>query len=235
MTATSIDSNTDEVATIVTTTAARAGHRRARRRRALLGSVLSVVLIAQASGSTPTAGAAAHDAEPGRKPLVREQIDERFLEEPDQFALDVCGIAVRVEGRVRGHFVLYGDMTTRRHLNIEITWSDLQSGDKLFVERDAETFFEVPISETVDEQAGTRILVFETRITGLPLKGIVPGEGIVIRDAGWATELVTVVLDLATGEVITVDGQFLGFRGPHPFAALTPAERDAVFCRALAG
>lgn len=234
MTATSTDSNSDEVATFVRTTEARGGRRAARRRRALLRSVLGFVLIVQAIPTTP-AVAAAHDAEPGRKPLVREQIDERFVEEPDQFALDVCGVAVRVEGRVRGHLVVYGDQTARRHLNIEITWSDLQSGDTLLVERDAETFFEVPISETVDEQAGTRILVFETRITGLPLKGIVPGEGVVIRDAGWITERVTVVLDLATGEVITVDGQFLDFRGPHPFAALTPAERDAGFCRALAG
>lgn len=220
---------------IATTIAARGRHRSAHRRRALLGSVLGVVLIAQASGSPPAAGAGAHDADRGRRPLERETIDERILEEPDQHALDVCGVAVRVEGRVRGHLVLYGDMTARRHLNIELTWSDLETDETLFVERDAETFFEVPISETVDEQAGTRILVFETRITGLPLKGIVPGEGTIIRDAGWITERVTVVLDLATGEEISVSAQFLDHRGPHPFAALTPDERDAVFCRALAG
>jgi hypothetical protein len=235
MTATSPDRSGDEVATFVTTTAAREGHRVARRRRALLGSVLGVVLIAQAFGPATPAVAAAHDAEPGRQPLAREQIDERFVEEPDPFALDVCGVEVRVEGRVRGHYVLYGDLTARQHLNIEITWSDLQSGDTLLVERDAETFFQVPISETVDAQAGTLTLVYETTITGLPLKGIVPGDGVLIRDAGWITELVTVVLDLATGEEISVDGQFLGVRGPHPFAGLTPAERDALFCGALAG
>ena len=233
MSATSPDSNGDEVATFVTTTAARANHRVARRRRALLGSVLGVVLIVQASGPATPAAAGAHDAEPGRRPLLREQIDDRFVEEPDPFALDVCGVEVRVEGRVWGHFVQYGDLTARQHLNIEITWSDPQSGDTLVVERDAETFFQVPISETVDEQAGTLTLVYETTITGLPLKGIVPGEGVLLRDAGWIKELVTVVIDLATGEVITVDGQFLDFRGPHPFAELTPAERDAVFCEAL--
>jgi len=235
MTATSPDSNSDEVSTFVTATAARAGHRFARRHRALLGSVLGVLLIAHASGPATPAAAAAHDEQAGRQPLVREQIDERFVDEPDLFALDVCGVAVRAEGRVRGHYVLYGDLTARRHLNIEIIWSDLQSGDTLLVERDAETFFQVPISETVDEQAGTLTLVYETTITGLPLKGIDPGEGVVIRDAGWITELITVVLDLATGEEISVDGQFLDFRGPHPFAALSPAERDAVFCSALAG
>jgi hypothetical protein len=204
-------------------------------RRVLLGSVLGVVLIAHASGPVAPAVAAAYDEPPGRQPLVREQIDDRFIEEPDMFALDVCGVEVKLEGRVRGHYVLNGDLTARRHLNIEFTWSDLQTGDTLLVERDAETFFEVPISETVDDQAGTLTLVYETTITGLPLKGIVPGDGILILDAGWITERVTVVLDLATGEEISVDGQFLRFRGPHPFVALTPAERDAVFCRALAG
>ncbi|MPZ72103.1 MAG: hypothetical protein GEU74_02540 [Nitriliruptorales bacterium] len=210
-------------------------HRSARRRRALLGLVLGAVLLVQASGPAATALAATQGAQNGREPLLREQIDDRFVEEPDLFVLEVCGLEVRVQGRIRGHFVLYGDLTARRHLNIEFIWSDLESGDTLFVERDAETFFEVPISETVDEQAGTLTLVFETLITGLPLKGMVPGEGVVIRDAGRITQLVTVVLDLETGDEISVDEQFVDVRGPHPFAELTPDERDAVFCNALAG
>jgi hypothetical protein len=234
MSATSPDGNGDEVATLGTT-AARVGQCVTRRRRALLGSVLGVALIALASGPATTASAARHDAAEGRQPLVREQIDERFVDEIDPFALDVCGVAVRAEGRVRGHFVQYGDLTARQHLNIEITWSDPQTGDTLFVERDAETFFQVPMSETVDEDAGTITVVYETTITGLPLKGLVPAEGVLIRDAGWIIELTTVVVDLATGEEISVDGRFLDFRGPHPFAALTPTERDAVFCQALVG
>ena len=235
MSATLPDGNGDEIATFVSTTAARVDHRVARRRRSLLGSVLGVVLIVQASGPATTAVAGGHDAAPGRRPLLHEQIDDRFVEEPDPFVLDVCGVVVRVEGRVWGHVVQYGDLTSRQHLNIEITWSDPQSGDTLLVERDAETFFQVPISETVDEQAGTLTLVYETTIVGLPLKGIVAGAGVLIRDAGWITELVTVVVDLETDEVLMVDGQFLDFRGPHPFAALTPAERDELFCVALAG
>jgi hypothetical protein len=166
---------------------------------------------------------------------MRAEIDDRFIEEPDPFALDVCGVELRVQGRIWGHVVVYGDLTTRRHLNIEITWSDLHSGETLLVERDAETFFEVPISETVDEDAGTLTLVFEAKITGLPMKGVIPGEGTLIRDAGWITQLVTVVLDLDTGDEISVDEQFVEYRGPHPFADLTAAERDALFCASVIG
>ena len=235
MNATPSHSNGDVVATFVRQPAARTDHRAWRRRRALLGAVFGVVLVAQMSAPATTAVASSHDAEPGRRPVLREQIDDRFVEERDLFARDVCGVEVRVAGRVWGHFVQFGDLTARQHLNIEFTWSDPHSGDTLLVERDAETFFQVPLSETVDEQAGTLTVVYETTITGLPLKGIVPGEGVLLRDAGWIEELVTVVMDLATNEVIAVDGKFLDFRGPHPFAELTPAERDEVFCRALAG
>ena len=232
MTATSSDSTGEVVASITTPGAALTGHRAARRRRVLLGAVLAVGLVAQASGAATPVSADGHSDDPGRRRLVREPIDERFVEEPDPFALDVCGVEVRVEGRVWGHFVLYGDLTARQHVNIEIIWSDIESGETLLVERDAETFFEVPISETVDEEAGTLTVVFERTITGQPLKGIVPGEGVLVRDAGWITELVTVVMDLDTEEVTEI-GQFLEHRGPHPFAALTPTERDAIACSAL--
>lgn len=212
---------------------ARSG-RRLTRWRGVLGCVLCVVSVAHAAGPPSDVVASSH-AEQARRPLLREKIDDRFVEDPDPFARDVCGIEVRVEGRVWGHSVQYGDLTVRQHLNIKFTWTDPRSGETLLVERDAETFFQVPISETIDEQAGTLTVVYETRITGLPLKGVVPGEGVILRDAGWIEERVTVVVDLATGEVVTVDGQFLDSRGPHPFAELTRDERDAVFCSALVG
>jgi hypothetical protein len=199
----------------------------------VLGAALGVLLIVQGAGPAAPAFAGAPAAGASRRPVLREQIDDRFVEEQDPFALDVCGVEALVEGRVWGHSVQYGDMTVRQHLNIEFTWSDPQSGQTLLVERDAETFFQVPISETVDADAGTLTVVYETRITGLPLKGVVPGEGVILRDAGWIEEVATVVVDLATGEVVSVDGRFLDSRGPHPFAELTPAERDAVFCTAL--
>jgi len=204
------------------------GHRGRRTKEALAGIVMTALL----AGVWPAAANAAGDS---RKPLLRETIDERFAEEVDPFALEVCGVELRLEGRIWGQFVLYGDMTARQHLNIELISSDPSTGDIVFIERDAETFFQVPISETVDEQAGTVTLVFETRITGLPVRGRIPGEGVLLRDAGWVTEVATVVLDLATGEQLTVEAEFVDFRGPHPFVELTPAERDAVFCRAVAG
>jgi hypothetical protein len=204
----------------------------ARLRRHAGGPLAGVVLTALLVGGSATAADAAED---GRKPLLREKIDMQMTEEVDPFALEVCGVALRFDGRVRGQFVLYGDLTTRQHLNIDYVWSDPATGDPVFVERDAETFFQVPISETVDEQAGTLTTVYETRITGLPLKGRVPGEGVLIRDAGRITEVATVVTDLATGELMSVDAEFGEVRGPHPFAAMTPEERDALFCSAVGG
>ena len=212
---------------------ARADHHRSRGRRSVLGVTLGVLLMVQGAGLAGTAVAGAPDPAASRRPVLREQVDDRFVEERDPFALDVCGVEALVEGRVWGHSVQYGDMTVRQHLNIELTWSDPQSGETLLVERDAETFFQVPISETVDAEAGTLTVVYETRITGVPLKGVVPGEGVILRDAGWIEEVATVVVDLATGAVVSVDGRFVDSRGPHPFAELAPAERDAVFCTAL--
>jgi len=202
---------------------------RGRRTKRLLAGIVVTALV---SGVSAAAASAAGE---GRKPLLREKVDERFTEEVDPFALDVCGVELRLDGRIWGQFVLYGDMTARQHLNIEFISSDPSTGDIVFIERDAETFFQVPISETVDEQAGTLTLVYETRITGLPLKGRVPGEGVLSRDAGWVTEVATVVLDLATGEQLSVETEFVDFRGPHPFVELTPVERDALFCSAVAG
>jgi hypothetical protein len=207
-----------------------------RHRLVALFSATGIALGVLTCGPAAAVLAGNHGEPPSRQPIAREQIDDRFVDEIDPFALDVCGVEVRVEGRIWGHVVLYSDESARRHLNIEIIWSDPETGDVLLVERDAETFFEeAPISQTVDEQAGTLTIVFEAKITGLPLKGVVPAEGVLIRDAGWITQLVTVVLDLETGEEISVADQFLDVRGPHPFAELTPAERDALFCTAISG
>lgn len=203
-----------------------AGTRRPRGRRAagLLAGVFVAALIA---GGAPAAANAAGES---RKPLLRETIDERFAEETDPFALEACGVELRLDGRIWGQFVLYGDMTARQHLNIEFVSSDPSTGEVVLIERDAETFVQVPISETVDEEAGMVTLVYETKIAGLPIKGRVPGEGVVIRDAGWIIEIATVVLDLHTGEQLSVQAEFTDVRGPHPFSELTPEERDALFC-----
>jgi len=194
-----------------------------------------VVGIAMAGLLAGVSAPAAMAADDSRKPIVREQIDETFAEDIDPFALEVCGVELRLDGRIRGQFVLYGDFTARTHLNIEFISSDPVTGEVVFIERDAETFFDEPISETVDEEAGTLTIVFERTIAGLPLKGQVPHEGVLIRDAGRVTAIVTVVLDLETGAELSVDEQFSEVRGPHPFLELSPAERDELFCNAVDG
>ena len=189
---------------------------------ALAAAVVSLVISAQSGAVAQT---------DGRAPVVREPIREDLSEEVDLFALDVCGVEVRSETRVRGQFVLYGDLSARTHLNIEIIYTDPESGEVLLVERDAETFFDdAPTSETIDEDAGTRTVVFESTITGLPLNSIVPGDGVLIRDAGRISETITVVYDLETGEQLSFDEEFTDVRGPHPFIELAPQERVALFC-----
>jgi hypothetical protein len=206
-----------------------------RRTRAVGGIGRLLVAIGMMGVLVGVSAPVATAAEESRKPIVREQIDETIVEEIDQFALDVCGVELRLDGRVRGQFVLYGDNTARTHLNIEFVWSDPDTGEVVFIERDAETFFDVPISESVDEDAGTLTLVFERTITGLPLKGMVPQEGVLLRDAGRLTLIATVVLDLETGEELSVDEEILDVRGPHPFLELSPAERDELFCDVVTG
>jgi hypothetical protein len=189
---------------------------------ALAAAVVALVICAQSSAVAQT---------DGRAPVVREPIREAFSEEIDPFALDACGVEVRSETRIRGQFVLYSDLSARTHLNIEIVYTDPETGEVLLVERDAETFLDdAPTSETIDEDAGTRTVVFESTITGLPLNSIVPGDGVLIRDAGRISETITVVYDLETGEQLSLDEEFTDMRGPHPFIELTPQERDALFC-----
>lgn len=197
------------------------------RRAGTAALLVATLVVASASGAVA--------AGEGRKPVVREPIREHVIEEVDPFALEVCGVEATREATVRGQFMLYGDGTSRTHLNIEIVYTDPETGDVLLIERDAETFFDGPVSETVDEEAGTVTLRFESTITGLPLRGIVPGEGILIRDAGRITENITIVLDLETGEELSFEAEVVDVRGPHPFLELSPEESAALFCGALTG
>lgn len=193
--------------------------------------IAPVALAAVLVGVTGSSAAAAEDR--GRGPVHREPISERVVADPDPMALDVCGVEVRRETRVKGHFVAYGNNTTRTHLVTKDVWTDPDSGRVLFASHSAETYFESPVSETVDEDARTVTLVYDLTITGLPVLGRSPGRGVLARDAGRLSTVVTVVRDLDTGGQISFDERIVDVRGPHPFLDLSPEERDAIFCSQL--
>ena len=82
----------------------------------------------------------------GGKPLVQEQFDTRFVEEPDLLVLAVCGVEVRTEFHFWGNFTLYSDLSARTHQNSEIISTDPVTGEVLLIERNAFSFGDVRIS-----------------------------------------------------------------------------------------
>ncbi|HEX2155211.1 MAG TPA: hypothetical protein VHL52_14695 [Acidimicrobiia bacterium] len=186
-----------------------------------------LVLLAVAAPAALAAG--------GGKPLVRERFNERFVEEPEQFVLDVCGVEVRTEFHFRGHFTLYPDMTARVHFNDHIVSTDPDTGKVLLVERNSANVFSQPVVEVIDEEAGTLTVMFEDTVRGVPLKWRIPGEGVILLDAGTVTITGTVVFDLATDEVISFEETFSDLHGPHPSLTEPESEIGALFCGAMEG
>jgi hypothetical protein len=186
----------------------------------------ALVVVALVATAVPTALAAG-----GGRPLEQERFDDRFVEDPDLFVLDVCGVAVRTEFHFWGSFTLYPDMTARTHFNTDIVSTDPDTGEVLLVERNAGNSFSEPAVEIFDEEAGTLTLMFEDTFRGVPFKWRVPGEGVILLDAGSVTFNTTLVIDLDTGEVISFEDTLSDVHGPHP--SLTDSERLEIFCEAM--
>lgn len=189
------------------------------------GMALVVVVVASLAPAALAAG--------GGKPLIRDTFDDRFVEEPDPFVLDLCGVEVKTEFHFRGHFTLYPDMTARTHFNDHIVSTDVATGEVLLIERNAANVFSEPVVETIDEEAGTLTVMFEDTFRGVPFKWRVPGEGVILLDAGTVTFAVTVVFDLATDEVISFEETLSGVHGPHPSLTQPESETIEIFCDAM--
>lgn len=189
------------------------------------GMALVVVLLLALGPAALAAG--------GGPPLIQERFEERFIEEPELFVLDVCGVEVRTEFHFREHFTLYPDMTARVHFNDEIVSTDSITGEVLLVERNAGNVFSEPVVEIIDEEAGTLTVMFEDTIRGVPLKWRVPGEGVILIDAGTVTFTGTAVVDLATDEVISLNVTLSNLHGPHPSLTQPESETLEIFCDAL--
>ena len=188
----------------------------------------ALVVVALVASAVPTALAAG-----GGRPLIQERFDDRFVEDPDLFVLDVCGVEVRTEFHFWGNFTLYPDMTARSHFNDDIVSSDPATGEVLLVERNSGNVFSEPPVEIIDEEAGTLTLMFEDTFRGVPFKWRVPGEGVVLLDAGTVTFNATVVIDLATDEVISFEETLSDLHGPHPSLTQPDSETIEIFCGAM--
>lgn len=186
-----------------------------------------LVLMATAAPAALAAG--------GGMPLVQERFDERFVEEPEQFVLDVCGVEVRTEFHFWGNFTLYADLTARTHFNDDIVSTDPDTGEVLLVERNSGNVFSEPVVEIIDETAGTLTVMFEDTFRGVPFKWRVPGEGVILLDAGTVTFTGTVVIDLATNEVLSFEETISNLHGPHPSLTQPDNETLEIFCEALGG
>jgi hypothetical protein len=191
-----------------------------------LGTALVVVALVATAASTAMAAG-------GGRPLVQERFDDRFVEDPDLFVLDVCGVEVRTEFHFWGTFTLYADMTARTHFNDDIVSTDPATGEVLLVERNAGNVFSDPVVEIIDEDAGTLTVMFEDTFRGVPFKWRVPGEGVVLLDAGTVTFNTTLVIDLATDEIISFEETLSDLHGPHPSLTLPESESTNIFCEAM--
>jgi hypothetical protein len=188
-------------------------------------ALVVVVLVATAAPAALAAG--------GGMPLVQERFDDRFVEEPEPFVLELCGVEVRTEFHFWGNFTLYPDMTARTHFNDEIVSTDPDTGDVLLIERNSGNVFSEPVVEIIDEEAGTLTLMFEDTFRGVPLKWRVPGGGVILLDAGTVTFSATVVIDLATDEVISFEETLSDLHGPHPSLTQPDDETTDIFCEAM--
>ena len=189
---------------------------------ALMGAMLTVVISPAAQAN-------------GNKPIFQEKFDDRFVEDPDLFVFDVCGVEVATEFHFFGKFTLFSDMSSKTHVNVNIQSVDPDTGAILLREKDTLNIFSEPVVEILDEAAGTLTIIFEDTVKGNPFKWLVPGEGVLILDAGQVTFSATLVIDLATGDVISFDEAISNIKGPHPALDSSEEEFLAIFCGAMAG
>lgn len=140
---------------------------------------------------------------------------------------EACGGPITMAWSQRGTYIEYADGSIKLHVNFQATYSGPGGSVR---EHAAWTLHGSPLTVTIDEVAGTLTETFSDRVTGLPIKGMIPGSGTVVRDAGSVTFDVTAVFDLESGDLISFSSVPRDIRGPHP-----SLERDLLgeLCDAL--
>lgn len=131
----------------------------------------------------------------------------------DDVLTEACGAPITMAWSQRGTYIQYADGSIRIHVNFQATYSGPGGSAQ---EQGAYTIHGSPVTVTIDEVAGTLTETFTDRHTGLPVKGMIPGSGMIVRDAGSVTFDVTVVFDLESGDFISFSSVPRDVRGPHP-------------------
>lgn len=181
---------------------------------------LALLLLALVAGPL-AAPALAH----GRQGLVdRSHFEDRSdsgAHEPHPFWEESCDVRVRQTSLVSGVESVFRDGTLVLHLTEQHHWYDFDSGRLLLAQKDREVLIERPVSDTVDERAGTRTVVLEVDYAGVPLRLMKPQGGVVLITAGLLERVVTLVFDLQSGELLSEDIQVSRVAGPHPYLGPT--------------
>ena len=131
----------------------------------------------------------------------------------DDTLTEACGAPITMAWSQRGTYIEYADGSIRIHVNFQATYFGPGGSAQ---EQGAYTIHGSPLTVTIDEVTGTLTETFTDRHTGLPVKGMIPGAGVIVRDAGSVTFDVTVVFDLESGDFISFSSVPRDVRGPHP-------------------
>lgn len=176
------------------------GPSRSSRRRMTVGLALAVMVGLLA---TPVAAA---------RPF-HERFVNTVSEEHAQFT-DLCGTSIWSDSTERGNFIEYDDGSILFQVSFNATYT---GPGGVIQDRSSWVVHGTPVVIEVDEVAETRTESFTDRFTGLAVMWLVPGSGVLVRDAGSVTFDVTLVFDLETDELISVTQVTRDVKGPHPF------------------
>lgn len=150
--------------------------------------------------------------------VVHEMRYDTGTDDPEPFWAEQCGgLRIREVGDVTIVETVFGDGTLMSKIDEQYRWYDLDTGELILTEKDREVLIERPVSETVDEQAGTRTVVLKVDYAGVPLRMLRPHGGVALMSGGLLRRTATVVFDLQTGAVLDESVEVTRVAGPHPY------------------
>jgi hypothetical protein len=177
--------------------------------------LLSALLIA---GAIPAAAA---------QPVFSDRYSFEYMEEDEELTA-LCGLEVLVSVQVQGRFTARSDGSIDDSFRERLVYSTSEAELEQFGARNFRGSADVV---TVNPDGSTSIQ-FEVFERGLSVR-LKDANGVVIRDAGNITFVVTIVIDAEGDEVVSVEADV---KGPHP---IFEAQEDGVFidrfCALLGG
>ena len=149
-------------------------------------------------------------------PIEREKYSFEFGPELDPDASAACGIDIYVEGSGHGTVSFYADGSIVDHYNERFLFTSPDTDESVI--RTAAATLRSRGEESFDEETQTVTINFDDTFVGLPSKWRQVGNGVLLRDAGWANFVGSVVLDVSDPDdvvVLSLD-ETIVLHGPHP-------------------